>query len=78
MSRYWPIGMAILVLRGAIINHEEQNTEQSLKRLKQSRWKAGRCLSPFRKSKIRHIFLIDYLKSLNIEIERARKLIWKN
>lgn len=76
MSRSWPIGLAILTLRGAIANYEEQQTTEALLSLKHATWKAERNLTPFRKSKIRHIFEEDYLRSLNKEIHTAKKLIW--
>lgn len=77
MSRSWPIGLAILSLIGAIANYEEQRTEESLTALRHARFRASRRLTPFRNSKVRHIFAIDYLKSLNLEIEKARQLIWE-
>lgn len=77
MPRSWPIGLAILYLRGAIDNYEEHRTEEYLKALKHARWKAGRGVTPFRKSNIRHIFEIDYLKSLNIEIRKATSIIYR-
>jgi triphosphoribosyl-dephospho-CoA synthetase len=74
--RVLPFGAAISYLRGAIINYKERQTSEEYFQLKKLWWISKRSVAKSRREKVINIMFPQLKRSLENEIEEARRLIF--